>query len=578
MKLCRRGGSSIILLMHNLNKHKISLFLAMAVMVLLTGAMFQRCTYFSNKAYWHEEGLRTDSIYREGMSYKEKQMPDSALARFMRLKELYTPELPDSADRICVKGLHEAGVMYFQHVNDYKNAFDCLTTSMEIAEQNGLHDRLAAIYIDLAMVYYVFRDVDKAISLTIQGFDTAEKNGDTNLMLRAVNNIIIGGFDIGNFSSLDSILKQYQDTAIPDTPLKQFTDYMIKVAELYENQKYDDAVRTLNQGIAVIDDLPEYERQKVAAISVKTLILQNQKKYKEAIAVVNSLRDKNIRQEHADMEISYLQFLTRLYYQAGNSDSSTYYALRYINLAESLFGSRAFGNIKDVESNRRIVRADKQIRLLQLENSFNKRLLLFFGLAVLIVSTLLVFILRQKKILRSRNEELFRRNEEFMREIETERERRTAMINMETVASSDSIKPETDIKTEETDGNEEQPDESMMRLAEHITNVMETNEEVLQESFSVDRLAELVESSQKKVSRTLNVVLGKNFPTYLGEVRVREACRRLTDFETYGQYTLESIANSCGFRSRTNFVSVFKKSTGLTPSEYRKIAQNRSKH
>ena len=564
--------------MQNLNKHKILLFLAVAVIALITGVTFQRCTYFSNKAYWQKESVRTDSIYREGMKYKAMQMPDSALARLVRLKELYTPELPDSADRICVKGLHEAGVIYFQHVNDYKNAFDCLTTSMEIAEQNGLYDQLAAIYIELAMVYYVFRDVDTAISLTMQGFETAKKNGDTDLMLRAVNNIIIGGFDIGDFLALDSILEQYRSTIISDAALKQFTDCMIEAAKLYEQRRYNDAVRILDQCISIIEHIPEYERQKVAAISVKTLILQNQEKYQEAISVINNLRDKSIRQEHADMEISYLQFLTRLYYEAGNSDSSTYYALKYINLAESLFGSRAFGNIKDVEANRRIVRADKQIRLLQLENSFNKRLLLFFGLTVLVVSTLLVLIMRQKKTLRSRNEELFRKNEEFMREIETERERRTAMINMETTSPSNSLKPATDIKTEEVDGNEEQPDESMIRLAERITNVMETNEEVLQESFSVDRLAELVESSQKKVSRTLNVVLGKNFPTYLGEVRVREACRRLTDFETYGQYTLESIANSCGFRSRTNFVSVFKKSTGLTPSEYRKIAQNRSKH
>ncbi|MBD5312552.1 MAG: hypothetical protein HDS13_10430 [Bacteroides sp.] len=216
--------------MQNLNKHKILLFLAVAVIALITGVTFQRCTYFSNKAYWQKEGVRTDSIYREGMKYKAMQMPDSALARLVRLKELYTPELPDSADRICVKGLHEAGVIYFQHVNDYKNAFDCLTTSMEIAEQNGLYDQLAAIYIDLAMVYYVFRDVDTAISLTMQGFETAKKNGDTDLMLRAVNNIIIGGFDIGDFSALDSILEQYRSTIISDAALKQFTDCMIEAA------------------------------------------------------------------------------------------------------------------------------------------------------------------------------------------------------------------------------------------------------------------------------------------------------------------------------------------------------------
>ncbi len=97
-----------------------------------------------------------------------------------------------------------------------------------------------------------------------------------------------------------------------------------------------------------------------------------------------------------------------------------------------------------------------------------------------------------------------------------------------------------------------------------------------QENFSVDRLAEKIGVSQKRVSRALNIVFGKNFPTYLGEIRVREACRRLTDLEHYGHLTLEGIARGCGFKSRTNFIAVFKKSTGLNPSDYRKIALSKS--
>ena len=34
---------------------------------------------------------------------------------------------------------------------------------------------------------------------------------------------------------------------------------------------------------------------------------------------------------------------------------------------------------------------------------------------------------------------------------------------------------------------------------------------------------------------------------------------------------IESLAESAGFRSRTTFAALFKKSTGLTPSEYWKM-------
>lgn len=38
----------------------------------------------------------------------------------------------------------------------------------------------------------------------------------------------------------------------------------------------------------------------------------------------------------------------------------------------------------------------------------------------------------------------------------------------------------------------------------------------------------------------------------------------------YSNVTIQAIANDVGFKSRTNFASVFKKQTGLSPNEYQK--------
>ena len=48
---------------------------------------------------------------------------------------------------------------------------------------------------------------------------------------------------------------------------------------------------------------------------------------------------------------------------------------------------------------------------------------------------------------------------------------------------------------------------------------------------------------------------------------------RLTDFDTYGQMTNETIAEGLGYKSRSHFIRTFKKMTGLTPSQYQKIAR-----
>ena len=55
------------------------------------------------------------------------------------------------------------------------------------------------------------------------------------------------------------------------------------------------------------------------------------------------------------------------------------------------------------------------------------------------------------------------------------------------------------------------------------------------------------------------------FVSFLSEVRINEACKKLTD----GAYdSIATIAYNCGFNSITNFNRVFKSVTSRSPSEY----------
>ena len=58
------------------------------------------------------------------------------------------------------------------------------------------------------------------------------------------------------------------------------------------------------------------------------------------------------------------------------------------------------------------------------------------------------------------------------------------------------------------------------------------------------------------------------FSNLLSSYRVKVACQRMNDPEQYGHVTIEAIATSTGFKSRTTFVNAFKRETGQTPSEY----------
>jgi len=55
------------------------------------------------------------------------------------------------------------------------------------------------------------------------------------------------------------------------------------------------------------------------------------------------------------------------------------------------------------------------------------------------------------------------------------------------------------------------------------------------------------------------------FVSFLNEVRINEACKKLTD----GAYnSIATVAYNCGFNSITNFNRVFKSVTGKSPSNY----------
>jgi len=118
-------------------------------------------------------------------------------------------------------------------------------------------------------------------------------------------------------------------------------------------------------------------------------------------------------------------------------------------------------------------------------------------------------------------------------------------------------------------------DNDKAELTNRILKVFENGEEIFESNFDMNRLADLVGSTYKNVSQTVNEQLGKNFNQVLNEYRIKEACRRLNDQKTYGNYTIEAIGESVGYGSRSTFVTQFKTLTGLTPSEFQNQARNK---
>lgn len=95
------------------------------------------------------------------------------------------------------------------------------------------------------------------------------------------------------------------------------------------------------------------------------------------------------------------------------------------------------------------------------------------------------------------------------------------------------------------------------------------DEPYLRSRFSLSMIAEDTKIPYYQLSYYFNNHLGVSFNDWKNELRVKHIITLIQSGKAQ-QNTLEALAHSSGFLSRSNFVKAFKYNTGKTPSEYLK--------
>lgn len=113
--------------------------------------------------------------------------------------------------------------------------------------------------------------------------------------------------------------------------------------------------------------------------------------------------------------------------------------------------------------------------------------------------------------------------------------------------------------------------------SEHYMNqlslIMTRDKPYLNNKLGITELSDLLGISKHHLSQILNDYLQTNFYDFVNGFRVDEFKDRLLKNE-YDRLTLLGIALDCGFNSKSSFNQVFKKSEGITPTEYKKVHRN----
>jgi len=106
-------------------------------------------------------------------------------------------------------------------------------------------------------------------------------------------------------------------------------------------------------------------------------------------------------------------------------------------------------------------------------------------------------------------------------------------------------------------------------MAQRLRQFMQTEKPWLSPDLSLEELASSIGQKPKMLSLVINETLGQNFFDFINHYRIDEAKRLLTN-PVDKKITVSEVLYAVGFNSKSSFNTLFKKYTGLTPTEFRR--------
>ncbi len=127
---------------------------------------------------------------------------------------------------------------------------------------------------------------------------------------------------------------------------------------------------------------------------------------------------------------------------------------------------------------------------------------------------------------------------------------------------------EIEIQKEEKYKNYDLNSSEMDEIIEKINTYFSKRKMYLDSEFNLEILSLDIKIPKIKITQALNIRLNTNFYQYLNTLRVEES-KKLIDKTSDSNFS--AIGYQSGFKNKSTFYKYFKQTTGLTPSEYKKM-------
>lgn len=238
-----------------------------------------------------------------------------------------------------------------------------------------------------------------------------------------------------------------------------------------------------------------------------------------------------------------------------------------------------YGSVQLMASAEEIERINSDLEKMSIRHYQMRRTLIIIVCACVLLVVVISFVLAMHRSLKRNNRLLFQRMEESMaREAQYQILKKNWELERNQLLARSGEARQTPKRTRPDETKEcaasETPseDKELAPAYADILSFMEKSAKIYHPGFSLNELAAELGMSPRLVSKAINTCHGTNFPKLLSEYRIREVIRLMRE-PANDPYTLEMLAEQAGFQSRSSFSLLFKKTVGLSPSQYMRMTR-----
>jgi len=523
--------------------------------------------------------LPSKELLEKGHYYYDKaNLPDSAMLCYSIVANRYYEANKNDKTQMqqSATAMNQIGILYTHYYYDYQKARSYLLMAQEIAEKNQLRQTLVNVFINQSNLYMIEDSMtgddisDKTLQLHQKAFKLAAQMKDWYALVPATFNYVHLGDEEKREKMVVSDINDFLKLNMPDSiEGKRFLIEFCYGILAAANKHHDKALQYYDKAYEDVRD-----RNKVTAdiyrnviLNTKCRLLIKMGRDEEAVSMLHEMiayaKEKNI---HALLYINYLA-LYGFYKEKSDSKKAEEYELLSLREKDLVMNQNKLQEASKTEFLFQINKMNEEMKQLSYERRIQQIVIIGIAIFTILILYIAFLLYRRWRKTQTTNRQLYQRTQDLLA---VEEQHRQQLLDYETQLKQLAEKPATPTKYRTHQVSEDENSDLLHR----ILYIMENSDEIYDNSFSLGRLTELVDGhTANYVSQAINQQYHRTFSDMLNDYRIREACRRLNNFEAYGHLTNEALAETVGFRSYPNFIKNFKKFTGLTPSVYRKQSE-----